>query len=74
MQAGEVHLMNNNTKVPYSDQLSFGVRKRLGKINTSISFSYIKSHNIYQEVVGNRNPDGSYNPGGNPIFSYDGNV
>jgi len=74
MQAGEVHLMNNNTKVPYSDQFSFGVRKRLGKINTSISFSYIKSHNIYQEVVGNRNPDGSYNPGGNPVFTYDGNV
>jgi hypothetical protein len=73
-QAGEVHLMNNNTKVPYSDQFSFGVRKRLGKINTSISFSYIKSHNIYQEVVGNRNPDGSYNPGGNPVFTYDGNV
>jgi outer membrane receptor for ferrienterochelin and colicin len=74
MQAGEVHLMNNNTKVPYSDQFSFGIRKRLGKINTSISFSYIKSHNIYQEVVGNRNPDGSYNPGGNPVFTYDGNV
>lgn len=74
MQGGEVHLMNNNTKVPYSDQFNFGVRKRLGKINTSISFSYIKSHNIYQEVVGNRNPDGSYNPGGNPVFTYDGNV
>ncbi|WP_066812532.1 TonB-dependent receptor [Sphingomonas asaccharolytica] len=73
MQAGEVHLMNNNTKVPYSDQLSFGIRKRLGKINTSISFSYIKSHNIYQEVVGNRNPDGSYSPL-SPLFSYGGNV
>jgi len=73
MQAGEVHLMNNNTKVPYSDQLSVGVRKRLGKINTSISFSYIKSHNIYQEVVGNRNPDGSYSPL-SPLFSYGGNV
>lgn len=72
-QAGEVHLMNNNTKVPYSDQFSFGIRKRLGKINTSISFSYIKSHNIYQEVVGNRNPDGSYSPL-SPLFSYGGNV
>jgi hypothetical protein len=72
-QAGEVHLMNNNTKVPYSDQFSFGIRKRLGKINTSISFSYIKSHNIYQEVVGNRNPDGSYSAL-SPLFTYDGNV
>lgn len=74
LQAGEVHLLNNKTKVPYSDQFNFAVRKRLGKINTSITFSYIRSHNIYQEVVGNRNPDGSYNPGGNPIFTYDGNV
>ncbi|MES2095982.1 MAG: TonB-dependent receptor plug domain-containing protein [Pseudomonadota bacterium] len=74
LQAGEVHLMNNNTRVPYSDQFNFGVRKRLGNINTSITFAYIKSHNIYQEVVGNRNPDGSYNPGGNPVFTYDGNV
>lgn len=73
-QGGEVHLLNNKTKVPYSDQFNFAVRKRLGKINTSITFSYIRSHNIYQEVVGNRNPDGSYNPGGNPIFAYDGNV
>ena len=73
MQAGEVHLMNNNTKVPYSDQFSGSIRKRLGKINTSISFSYIKSHNIYQEVVGNRNPDGSYSPL-SPLFSYGGNV
>jgi len=73
MQGGEVHLMNNNTKVPYSDQFNFGIRKRLGKINTSISFSYIKSHNIYQEVVGNRNPDGSYSPL-SPLFSYGGNV
>lgn len=72
-QAGEVHLMNNNTKVPYSDQFNVGVRKRLGKINTSITFSYIKSHNIYQEVVGNRNPDGSYSPL-SPLFSYGGNV
>jgi len=72
-QAGEVHLMNNDTKVPYSDQFNVGVRKRLGNINTSITFSYIKSHNIYQEVVGNRNPDGSYSPL-SPLFTYDGNV
>lgn len=71
-QGGEVHLLNNRTKIPYSDELTFGVKKRLGRINTSISFSYIKSHNIYQEVVGNRLPDGTYSPGGNPIFVYNG--
>ncbi|MES2044431.1 MAG: TonB-dependent receptor [Pseudomonadota bacterium] len=72
MQGGEVHLLNNRTRIPYSDELNFGIRKRLGKINTSITLSYIRSHNIYQEVVGNRLPDGTYSPGGNPIFVYQG--
>jgi hypothetical protein len=74
MQGGEVHLLNNKTKTPYSDQVSASIRKRVGVINTSITFSYIRSHNIYQEVVGNRNPDGTYSPGGNPVYTYQGNV
>jgi len=74
MQGGEVHLLNNKTKIPYSDQVSASIRKRVGVINTSITFSYIRSHNIYQEVVGNRNPDGTYSPGGNPIYAFDGNT
>jgi hypothetical protein len=72
MQGGEVHLMNNKTKVPYSDEFDASIKKRFGRINTSITFSYIKSHNIYQEVVGNRLPDGTYSPGGNPIYVYNG--
>lgn len=71
-QGGEVHLLNNNTKVPYSDEVNLGVRKRFGKINTGITFSYIKSHNIFQEIVGNRMPDGSYFFGFNPVFTYNG--
>ena len=73
-QGGEVHLLNNKTKTPYSDQFNFAVKKRVGLINTSVTFSYIRSHNIYQEVVGNRNPDGSYSPGGNPIYVFNGDV
>ena len=72
MQGGEVHLLNNKTKIPYSDEIEAGIRKRFGKINTSITFSYIKSHNIYQEVIGNRYPNGSYSSGENPIFTYKG--
>ncbi len=72
MQGGEVHLLNNKTKIPYSDEVDLGVRKRFGKVNTSITFSYISSHNIYQEVVGNRYPNGSYSNGENPIFTYNG--
>ena len=71
-QGGEVHFLNNNTKVPFSDEFNAGIRKRFGKINTSITFSYIKSHNIYQEVVGNRFPDGTYSAATPQIFVYQG--
>ena len=67
---GEVHLLNNKTKIPYSDQFNAGIRKRFGAINTAITFSYIRSNNIYQELVGNRFPDGSYGP--DQIFIYNG--
>ena len=70
---GEVHLLNNKLKVPYSDEINFGVRKRFGKINTSATISYIKSHNIYQEVLGNRNLDGTViTPGDDTVFYYNG--
>jgi outer membrane receptor for ferrienterochelin and colicin len=70
---GEVHLLNNHLRVPYSDELNFGVRKRFGRINTSAAVSYIKSHNIYQMVVGNRNPDGTViTPGDDTVFIYHG--
>lgn len=71
-QGGEVHLLNNHTKIPFSDEFDAGIRKRFGAVNTSLTFSYIRSRNIYQEVVGNRLPDGSYNPGGAPIYVYQG--
>ncbi len=32
--------------MPYSDQFTLGVRKRFGDIQTSLSFSHIRSHNI----------------------------
>jgi outer membrane receptor for ferrienterochelin and colicin len=70
---GEVHLLNNHLRIPYSDELSFGVRKRFGRINTSATVSYIKSHNIYQVVAGNRNPDGTViTPGDDTVFIYQG--
>jgi outer membrane receptor for ferrienterochelin and colicin len=71
-QGGEVHLLNNNTKVPYSDEIDAGIRKRFGTINTSITLSYIRSHNIYQEVVGNRLPNGNYSDASPQIFIFNG--
>ena len=69
---GEVHLLNNHTKIPYSDEVDAGIRKRFGAINTSITFSYIRSNNIYQEVVGNRLPDGKYTDTVVPVLTYNG--
>jgi outer membrane receptor protein involved in Fe transport len=57
---GDVWLLNNDTKLPYSDQFNFGVRKRLGVVQTSITFSHIRSHNIFKYVRGNRLPSGQY--------------
>ena len=73
-QGGEVHLLNNNTKVPFSDEIDAGVRKRFGKVNTSITFSYIRSHNIFQELFGNRLADGTYNDGVPETFTFQGNT
>ena len=57
---GDVWLLNNDTKLPYSDQFNFGFRKRLGAVQTSITFSHIRSHNIFKFVRGNRLPNGTY--------------
>jgi hypothetical protein len=70
-QGGEVFLLNNNTKIPYSDEVTAGVRKRFGQIHASIAVSYIRSNNIFQYVVGNRLPDGSYSGAINPVIIYD---
>jgi hypothetical protein len=62
---GDVWLLNNNTRLPYSDEIDVGVRKRIGEINASITFSHVRSHNLFMYVRGNRMPDGSYTDAGN---------
>ena len=71
-QGGEVFLLNNHTKIPYSDEVTAGVRKRFGAIHTSAALAYIKSNNIFQYVVGNRLPNGTYSGAINPVIVYDG--
>lgn len=58
--AGEVDLMNNHLKVPYSDQFSLGIRNRLGDWNTSAAVARIISKDGLAFTLGNRRPDGSF--------------
>lgn len=43
---GDVFLLNNKTRMPFSDQFNLGVRKRFGDITASLTLSHIRSHNL----------------------------
>ncbi|MEO7149665.1 MAG: TonB-dependent receptor [Rhodanobacteraceae bacterium] len=56
----EVDMINNNLKVPYSDQFSLGMRNTLGEWNTSATVSRIKSYDGFIFTLGNRFPNGAF--------------
>jgi outer membrane receptor for ferrienterochelin and colicin len=56
----EVDAINNNLKVPYSDQFSIGIRNTLGEWNTSAAVARIVSKNGFVYTLGNRHSDGSF--------------
>ncbi len=56
----EVDMINNNLRTPYSDQLSLGMRNKIGDWNTSVTLVSIKSHDGVVYTLGNRYPDGSF--------------
>ncbi len=58
--AGEVNLVNNEIKVPYSDQFSLGMRNRLGDWNTSVAVTRILSKDGFVFSLGNRYPNGDF--------------
>ena len=61
---GEVQLLNNDLKTPYSDQFSLGIRNTLtfGETdwNTSVTLSHIRGKDGIYFRLGNRRPDGSF--------------
>ena len=64
---GEVILMNNDLKTPYSDQYVLGMRNRLGDWNTSASVSRILSKEGVSFSMGIRYPNGEFwQNGGQP--------
>jgi outer membrane receptor protein involved in Fe transport len=64
----EVDLVRNDLKVPYSDQVSLGIRNVVtmggADWNTSAAVAYIESHDGILFTLGNRRPDGSYHAPG----------
>jgi outer membrane receptor protein involved in Fe transport len=72
---GEMHLLNNHLKAPYSDQFSVGMRNRLGDWNTSVAVARILSHDGVIANQANYFGDGTwwwYNTG--PYAGYTGLV
>jgi outer membrane receptor protein involved in Fe transport len=56
----EVDAVNNNLKVPYSDQFSIGIRNRVGDWNTSAAVARIISKDGFVFTLGNRYPNGAF--------------
>jgi outer membrane receptor protein involved in Fe transport len=57
---GEMHLINNNLKAPYSNQFSLGMRNKVGSWNTSATLVRIISYNGVIASSGNFFGDGTW--------------
>ncbi len=55
---GDVYLIRNNYKMPYTDQFSLGLRKGVGIWNTEIGYTFSDSYNQFNWTEGNRDPAG----------------
>ena len=62
--SGDVYLIRNQFKMPYTDQLSVGLRKGVAVWNTEIGYTFSDSHNQFNWTEGNRDPSGGV--GGKP--------
>jgi outer membrane receptor protein involved in Fe transport len=63
-KGAEVDMINNNLKVPYSDQFSIGMRNTVGEWNTSASIARVISKDGFVFSLGNRYPNGAFFTGG----------
>ena len=56
---GEIWLLKNNMKVPYSDQFSLSLRQELGEWQTEAGYRQVRGHNEFFWFNGNTNADGA---------------
>lgn len=64
---GEVDLLNNDLKAPYSDQFSIGMSNQIGEWLTDATVARVLSYDGFAYTLGNRYPDGAFfKNGGQP--------
>ncbi|WP_347260928.1 TonB-dependent receptor [Rudaea sp.] len=56
----EYDALNNNLKTPYSDQLSIGMRNKVGDWNTGVTVARVVSKDGFVFTLGNRYPNGAF--------------
>ncbi|WP_308515531.1 TonB-dependent receptor [Sphingomonas flavescens] len=57
---GDVFVLPNKLRSPYSDQFDIGVRKRFGDITAELTYSHIESHHIFMFERANFYSNGWY--------------
>ncbi|WP_294196960.1 TonB-dependent receptor [uncultured Sphingomonas sp.] len=56
----ELRFINNDLKVPYSDQFSLGLRSRFNPVELEVGYTHIASRDGFAWLLGNRRTDGSF--------------
>ena len=56
----ELRFLNNDLKIPYSDQFSLGLRTRWDDLNVEFGYTRIESKDGFVFLLGNRRRDGSF--------------
>jgi hypothetical protein len=57
---GEIWLVKNDHKMPYTDQFSLGLRKGLMGWNGEVGVNYVRGYNQFNWFGGNRDPQGGW--------------
>ncbi|MEP9401002.1 TonB-dependent receptor [Sphingomonas silueang] len=56
----ELRFINNDLRMPYSDQFSLGFRSRFNPVELEVGYTHITSRDGFVYLLGNRRPDGSF--------------
>ncbi|WP_058754297.1 TonB-dependent receptor [Sphingomonas endophytica] len=56
----ELRFINNDLKVPYSDQFSLGLRTRVERVQLEAGYQHVSSRNGFAWLLGNRRTDGTF--------------